>query len=127
MEKTNCVSPMRVLRFQDLPRRKDAVPSRMLHWFLAIAIVITAAALVHVWVRLQIIDLGYATAVEKQTQKKLAEKNSSLSIRLTELRSPGRIEKVARERLGMDFPKPSQVLEIDGVPAPPATLKVALP
>jgi cell division protein FtsL len=108
-------------------RKTFKKPPRMLSWFLAFAIIATSAGLVHVWVRLQTIRLGYAISEEKKSMDKLKETRSLLAIRLNELKSPERIRKVAMERLKMDMPKPSQVAEIDATGLGQAPVKVASP
>ena len=111
-----------VLRHQPLTRseiRKGVRRSTMIWWVLCLAVIVAVAGVVHVWVRLQTIKTGYAIAEEKQLQKRLREQNSALSIQLSALKAPKRIEKVARERLKMDFPRPGQVVELVRTSPPP--------
>ena len=103
------------LRHQPLTRseiRRGVRSSSMIWGLLGLAIIVAVAGVIHVWVRLQTIKIGYAISQEKQVQKKFREQNTALSISLSTLKAPKRIEKVAREKLKMDFPKPGQVLEI---------------
>ncbi|MBI5524792.1 MAG: cell division protein FtsL [Deltaproteobacteria bacterium] len=111
-----------VLRHQPFTRsevRKGVQRSTFVWWLLGLAVVVAAAGVVHVGVRLQCIKTGYAISHEKQVQKKLREANSALEIRRAELASYKRITKAARERLRMDFPRRDQVFEI-GRGLPPA-------
>lgn len=110
-------------RHQPLTRdeiRKGERRSTMIWWVLGFAVLVAAVGVVHVWVRLQTIKAGYAISSEKQTQQKLRDQNSGLTIQLAGLKAPKRIEKVARERLKMDFPRPGQVVELvrSMVPSP---------
>ena len=109
--------------------RRGALRSTMIWWVLGLAIIVAIAGVVHVWVRLQTIKIGYAISLEKQTQKHLRENNSALAIQLSALKAPKRIEKVARERLKMDFPRPGQVVELvrSTAPAQPGAVTVASP
>lgn len=83
--------------------------------FLAVAIMV-AACLVCVWSRTEIIRHGYALSETATEIKKLSEERERLRVRTVQLSSPERIEALARERLGMQFPEPAQirVMEIGG-------------
>ena len=109
--------PIREVASRHQPLTRDEIRrgerrSSLIWWVLGLAVLVAAVGVVHVWVRLQTIKLGYAISNEKVVQKKLREQNSSLSIDLAGLKAPKRIEKVARERLKMDFPRPGQVVEL---------------
>jgi cell division protein FtsL len=68
-----------------------------------------AAALVHVWVRLQVIEAGYQLARETKTRHDLTEQIQKLRLELATRREPSRIERRAREELKMTTPDPSAI------------------
>src|SRR5262249_32378605 len=61
-----------------------------------------SAALAHVWVRTQLVELGYALASEKQAAEELAQANQRLRIEVEWLKSPARVEAIAKRELQME-------------------------
>ncbi len=78
----------------------------------AVAAVLTGSALFFVWTRLQVVSWGYRISQASARQEQLRQTNRELRIEAASLRSPGRIEKIARKELGLDFPRPGQVLVV---------------
>ena len=68
-------------------------------------------ALGHVWLRLQAVDLGYRLSATRQVVEKLEREGHELTVEAATLDTPGRLEEVARTRLGMMRPeKGAQVI-----------------
>ncbi len=65
-----------------------------------------------VWCRLQITHMGYLISQAIQEQTRLLELNKELELEGNSLRSLARIEKVAREQLGLITPEPEQMVFI---------------
>ena len=76
-----------------------------LGFFVALAVLI---ALGHVWLRLKVVDLGYRLLVTRQLIEKLEQESHELTIDAATLEAPGRLEEVARARLGMTRPEKGQ-------------------
>jgi cell division protein FtsL len=70
---------------------------------------VVGAALAHVTLRLGAIRLGYAISVETRERQRLEEEDRRLRLERSLLRSPARIERLAREKLGMTRPDPAQI------------------
>jgi cell division protein FtsL len=66
--------------------------------------VATAWGLTHVWVRLQLISVGYEISRQHQVQHDLMELTQRLSLELRTRTDLGTIERIARERLQMAPP-----------------------
>jgi cell division protein FtsL len=66
------------------------------------------ACMAHVWLRLQVIRLGYDLSAARAMQLRLEHERRELEIELATLRDPARIERAAR-RLGMTVPRAGQV------------------
>ena len=62
-------------------------------------------ALGHVWLRLKVVDLGYRLSATRQLIDKLEQEGHELTVDVASLDAPGRLEQVARERLGMTRPE----------------------
>lgn len=72
----------------------------------AVTVFFTSAALAHVWVRLQVVRLGYQISRETDREKRLQQVHRKLQVERALLRSPERLERLARERLGLTMPDP---------------------
>lgn len=75
---------------------------------LALGAFLVLACIAHVWLRLQVIRIGYDLSAARAMQLRLEHERRELEIELATLRDPARIERVAR-RLGMIAPRAGQV------------------
>ena len=71
---------------------------------------LVALALAHVWLRLQVVHLGYVLSTTTKLQGQLEQENRELKVELATLTSPQRLEAMARSRLGMIEPAHAQVV-----------------
>ena len=80
-------------------------------WLIALAIgrLVTFAALAHVWVRLQMIAIGYDISRETKWRHDLGEQNQRLSLELRTRMDLAVIERAAREQLKMVPPDPRAI------------------
>jgi len=78
--------------------------------------VMGAAALVHVWVHLQVITVGYELSRENRWRHDLGELNQRLQLELRTRTDLLTIEKAARERLKM-VPPEARAVRVLQVPA----------
>ena len=75
---------------------------RALFTWLAIFVTLgVAIALAHVWLRLEVTDLGYALSTTHQVIQKLESEGHELTAEVARLDAPDRLEEAARARLGM--------------------------
>jgi cell division protein FtsL len=66
--------------------------------------------LVHVWLRLQVVHMGYVLSTTTKLQGRLEQENRELKVELASLTSPDRLEAMARRRLGLMPPEKGQVI-----------------
>ncbi|HEX2930277.1 MAG TPA: cell division protein FtsL [Candidatus Binatia bacterium] len=66
--------------------------------------------LLHVWLRLQVVQVGYVLSTTSKLQGRLEQENRELKVELATLTSPERLEALARKRLGMVPPEKGQVI-----------------
>lgn len=78
---------------------------------LAVLMVI-AGSLALVWVRLQTVHAGYDLSAARHLAHHLEQEQRELEIEIATLTSPRRLERVARERLGMAPPAPGQIVSV---------------
>jgi cell division protein FtsL len=81
-----------------------------------VASVFVGCALFYVWTHLQVVNWGYRISGAADRHAALEQTNRELRIEVASLRSPGRIEGIARKKLGLDFPSPGQVVVLTGGP-----------
>lgn len=71
---------------------------------------VVSLALFHVWLRLQVVRLGYVLSTTSKLQGQLEQENRELRLELATLTSPDRLGDSAQERLGLREPKRGQLV-----------------
>ena len=71
------------------------------------------ATLFYVWCRLQAVRMGYDQSRVTAGLQQLEKENEELRGEAARLKSPERIERLARERLGLGYPSPEQIRILD--------------
>ena len=74
------------------------------------SIVLIGVVLIHVWLRLQVVRLGYVLSTTSKLQTRLEQENRELKLELAKMTSPDRLEALARQRLGLVTPEKGQVV-----------------
>ena len=69
-----------------------------------------ALALVHVWLRLQVVHMGYVLSSTSKLHNQIEHENRELKVEWATLTSPDRLEATARGRLGLIPPEKGQVI-----------------
>ena len=80
--------------------------------FLLSLLVMVAVALVYVWSHLYNTQLKYQIAEEMTVRDNLMEENRRLKVEIATLKSPQRIESIARDKLKLQYPEREQVVLI---------------
>jgi cell division protein FtsL len=75
-----------------------------------IASVLMAVALLYVWSHIHMTELEYQTARELSSREQITDEQTKLKVELATLKSPQRIETIAREKLQMTYPEREQVI-----------------
>ena len=77
---------------------------------LSLGLCLVGVALLHVWLRLQVVRLGYLLSTTSKLQSQLEQENRELKLELATISSPQRLEGMARTRLGLREPEKGQVV-----------------
>lgn len=93
-----------------LVRRRKGGFARACGRQLVVAGVVAAALLAYSWQRYECLRLSYQYEQVKQSESQAVELNRELRVELATLRSPARIDLLARDRLGMTVPQPTQII-----------------
>jgi cell division protein FtsL len=78
----------------------------------AIGAVTVAATLVYLWQHLAMVELGYRVEQARADLALLKHRRAELMVEVASLSSLDRIERLARERLGMAAPAPAQLVRV---------------
>ncbi len=68
-----------------------------------------AELMFYTWCRIQCTNTGYAIARENKKNYNHLSLQRNLEIELTQLKSPNRVARIARNQLGLDIAKPEQI------------------
>ena len=91
-------------------RRTHAARRRQRLAIALLAIVLMALVWLHVWLRLQVVHMGYVLSTTSKLQGRLEQENRELKIELATITSPERLEVLARRRLQLAQPEKGQVI-----------------
>ena len=81
--------------------------------FLAVSslfLAVVSLALFYVWLRLQVVHMGYLLSATSKLRAQLEQENRELRVELASMTSPDRLEAMARRRLGLVPPEKGQVV-----------------
>lgn len=87
--------------------------------------------LLHVTSRVLVVDMGYRLSKAESESRVLTRENDRLKLELATLKAPARLEKLAREKLGMVMPTGSAVVSLPAqertasAPGAPTGVRVA--
>ena len=77
-------------------------------------LLVAAAMLLHAWVRTRVTERGYKLSRLSAEYRDLSREREALQIKAAEMRSPQRIEELARTRLSMGPPAIDRVVVLVG-------------
>jgi cell division protein FtsL len=101
------VRPVKPKQPKRTPKRKG--PQHLLA-ICALGFCLFILGLVHVWLRLQVVHMGYVLSTTTKLQGRLEQENREMQVELASLTSPDRLEAMARRRLGLMPPEKGQVI-----------------
>lgn len=81
--------------------------------FITITLIVMVLALLYVWSHIHMTELEYKIAEEMSIKQRLIEEQNRLKVEYATLKSPQRIENIAREKLQMFYPERDQVVIIN--------------
>jgi cell division protein FtsL len=71
-----------------------------------------AVGILHVTSRVLVVDMGYRLSKAESEGRALTRENDRLKLELATLKAPARLERLAREQLGMKMPSGSAVVSL---------------
>ena len=98
------------LQGQGVAKKQARVRARVVRRGVALAAIAIALALVFVWTRVRVIQLGYEVSqINRQITELLRQKNQ-LDAEVAKLKSPERLEAVAKEHFHMRLPAAGEIV-----------------
>ena len=91
-------------------RRSFHMTRRQILLIVFIIFIFMGSSIGYVWSNFERTQIGYDLSQLKKKEMQFTETNRKLRLELAILKSPGRIEKVAREKLGLRQPSPDQIV-----------------
>jgi cell division protein FtsL len=73
-------------------------------------ILLTIVSVFHVWSRFKLVDLNLQISEASRTLKETEQEQKRLKLEAASLRTPGRVETIAKNELGMALPTEQQVV-----------------
>ncbi|WP_243370070.1 cell division protein FtsL [Geotalea sp. SG265] len=81
-------------------------------YMVAVMVMVTVVSVFHVWSRVKVIDLNLDIAATRRTFQEMQQENKRLKVEIASLKTPARIEALAKGELGMAMPTDQQVIVI---------------
>ncbi|HHD11372.1 MAG TPA: cell division protein FtsL [Deltaproteobacteria bacterium] len=100
-----------ILKEQNVRFKRALEDRSFLYTALITVFLIALVILVYLWCRLTVVNLGYEISRLNMERKVALEENRRLKIELSRLKSPQRIEKIAR-KMGLVYPREDQIVRI---------------
>jgi len=97
---------------------QQIVKARAVPWkqevkhYLLIIITLVFFSLLFVWSRLGVVQVGYEISQANKVYQGLVKENQRLRVEVASLKSPSRIEEIAKNQLGFINPRPEQIIII---------------
>ena len=97
-----------------LSRPSVSVAGVLLHLLPAVMLftLFAGVGILHVTSRVLVVDMGYRLSNAEGESRSLTRENDRLKLELATLKAPARLERVAREQLGMAMPKGGAVVSL---------------
>ncbi len=92
--------------------KKNIYKLKVTGTWLFLMLIFIAELLSYTWCRVQCVGVGYEISKESDSYRNLIALQNNLKIELAHLKSPKRIEKIAKEQLGLIVPTPKHIILI---------------
>lgn len=107
------ISPMtapRVVRHQGISTKSVAIRNRHIRRVLWLFAMGSLLLLVFVWTRVRVLELGYEVTSLHRDVAELIDRRAKIQSEIAALKSPERMERIAREQFGMRLPRGDEII-----------------
>jgi cell division protein FtsL len=109
----------KLLRKQGVGARQVAVQNKFVKRWAVWIILLTVLALFYVWSRVKVVEMGYELSGLNSSVAELSKQIGALEADIARLKSPKRLEEVAKTELGMQTPTAEQTVLVQSQKAGP--------
>ena len=100
------------VRRQEAFTKLDFLKTRLIFKLLILGAFMVFLSLIYIWSRVQVVGSGYDINRLKNEQVLLKNQNKRLKMEMSLLQTPGRLEKIAGEKLKMAMPNRHHIIAI---------------
>lgn len=105
----------KAVRNEQLVRELDRKRHREFFWVAFLGVIVAIAVIVYAWPHFELIRLGYRMEELREKRDELVRAKHHLELQRATESDPARIESIAKNQLGMVYPRPEQILVIEPV------------
>lgn len=109
----NTIPTFSAVRRQPIARKSLELRRRHIRQIIILFVIAMGFSLLFVWTRIRVIQLGYEVSRMRKATADLLEQKNLLEAEVASLRSPERIEKIAREHFGMRLPQGNEIIFVE--------------
>lgn len=114
---TRSVPQFSAVRKQPIATKSAAVRRKYIRQVVFLLLLCISLTMVFVWIRVQVIQLGYDVSRVRSEVADLTEQRNILESEVAALKSPDRLTKIGLENFGMRFPQASEIVHVGGAEA----------
>jgi cell division protein FtsL len=81
-------------------------------YLMVVMVLLTLVALFHVWSRVKVIDLNLQISAADSSIREAKQEAGRLRLEVASLKTPARIEEIAKGQLGMALPAEQQIIVV---------------
>jgi cell division protein FtsL len=101
------------VRRQHVSKKEVMLRNRKVRFFSLAMVIVLCLALLYVWTRIQVVQLGYDVSRLTGTIKELTKQRSILEAEVAKLKSAARLETKAIQDFGMRLPSGEEVVFVE--------------
>lgn len=109
---TRQIPTFSAVRHQPVAPKSAAVGRRHIRHVSMLVAVAVVFMLAFVWIRIRVIQLGYEVSKIRRETSELRQQKNRLEAEVEALKSPSRIEVIAKERFGMRLPQYGEIVSV---------------
>lgn len=101
------------VRRQHIAGKSVGLRNRRIKLYCAVMAVILCSSLIYVWTRIRVVQQGYEVSRLSKETDELTKQKSRLEAEIAALKSPQRLEMIARDHFDMRLPKGDEIILIE--------------
>ncbi|MBF0117903.1 MAG: cell division protein FtsL [Desulfobacterales bacterium] len=90
-------------------RKGISSQKKIVRWIVLVAIFVVELFF-YAWCRVQCVRIGYDIQNKIKQQNEIISEQNNFKLEIASLKSPERIAKIAKEKLGLSMPTPNQIV-----------------